>query len=125
MVILGAAEGFSEGLHRLGGRSTKPKDKSTSKRWQASGRALALFHRMRREARYLKTRDAVTTSIVPTSDAIILFNDHCAARNLQQDNVHLHYINEAVLGVEATVPPGFSPVQEATELGSSASNVCV
>jgi hypothetical protein len=44
-------------------------------------------------------------------------------RNLQQDNVHPHYANDALLDVEVTVPPGFNPVQVATELGSSASNV--
>ena len=35
-----------------------------------------------------------------------------------------HYTTDALLGVEFTIPPGFNPVQVATELGSSASNVC-
>ena len=35
-----------------------------------------------------------------------------------------YYATDALVDVEVTVPPGFSPVQVATELGSSASNVC-
>ena len=46
-------------------------------------------------------------------------------RNLQQDNVHPHYAADVLLAAAVTVPPGFTPVQVATELGSSASNVCV
>lgn len=79
------------------------------------------------KARYHNARDAVTTSIVPTSAAIIVIippTDHCAARNLQQDNVRPHYANDPLLNVEFTGPPGLSPVQAATELGSSASSVC-
>lgn len=44
--------------------------------------------------------------------------------NLQQDNIHQHYTSDAPVDVEAIIPPGFNPVQVATELGSSASNVC-
>ena len=44
--------------------------------------------------------------------------------NLQQDNVQPLYTTGALVDIEVTVPPGFNPVQVATELGSSASNVC-
>ena len=36
-----------------------------------------------------------------------------------------NYTTDALLGVELIVPPGFNPVQVATELGSSASNVYI